>query len=370
MSLSKMLETLDADIICIQETKLSRKDMDDLQNFALADGWSSFFAFCTHRSGYSGVATFCRASTAQPLAAEEGLAGTVGPQNDLMAREGVTRMHSDPSDKFWDRYRREDLEMIDNQGRCVITDHGAFVLFNCYGPAVTNITNDRFAFKMQFYEVLQHRIEGVLHAGRPSVVAGDLNIAPYPIDHCDFVKAPAYIQAGMLTNRPDRAWFRRMLQEEGGPLVDLFRKRHPNEQKAYTVWDKATLARKRNHGSRVDFLLAASPEHLTKSARRSPEPCKEEGAQQPFNEIFTDVRIWSGFEGSDHAPVWADLELPEPLPMGKHPPALSLTNRRTGAGPQQGKITSWLQGAPPAKRRKVDSQNDTPPRESLDDIFS
>ena len=43
--------------------------------------------------------------------------------------------------------------MIDNQGRCVITDHGAFVLFNCYGPAVTNITNDRFAFKMQFYEV-------------------------------------------------------------------------------------------------------------------------------------------------------------------------------------------------------------------------
>lgn len=172
--------------------------------------------------------------------------------------------------------------MIDNQGRCVITDHGAFVLFNCYGPAVTNITNDRFAFKMQFYEVrtqsvglhlhpfscpnklmhsevvgtrgksfmpqshipstatchinaqpikiraacpqvLQHRIEGMLHAGRPAVVAGDLNIAPYPIDHCDFVKAPAYIQAGMLTNRPDRAWFRRMLQEEGGPMVDLFR---------------------------------------------------------------------------------------------------------------------------------------------------
>ncbi len=58
----------------------------------------------------------------------------------------------------------------------------------------------------------------------------------------------------------------------------------------------------------------------------------QEGAQQPFDEIFTDVRIWSGFEGSDHAPVWADLELPEPLPMGKHPPALSLANRRTGAG--------------------------------------
>ena len=52
------------------------------------------------------------------------------------------------------RYRREDLEIIDNQGRCVISDHGAFVLFNCYGPAVTNITSDRFAFKMQYYEVI------------------------------------------------------------------------------------------------------------------------------------------------------------------------------------------------------------------------
>jgi AP endonuclease-2 len=52
-----------------------------------------------------------------------------------------------------DRYRREDLEMVDKQGRCMITDHGDFVLFNCYGPAVTNIVNDRFAFKMQYYEV-------------------------------------------------------------------------------------------------------------------------------------------------------------------------------------------------------------------------
>lgn len=53
--------------------------------------------------------------------------------------------------------------MIDSQGRCVITDHGAFVLFNCYGPAVTNITNDRFAFKMQFYEVCAQSFGFHLH---------------------------------------------------------------------------------------------------------------------------------------------------------------------------------------------------------------
>ena len=43
--------------------------------------------------------------------------------------------------------------MIDRQGRCVITDHGASVLFNTYGPAVTNELSERFAFKMRFYQV-------------------------------------------------------------------------------------------------------------------------------------------------------------------------------------------------------------------------
>ena len=34
-----------------------------------------------------------------------------------------------------------------------MTDHGAFMLFNVYGPAVTSELNERFAFKMRFYQV-------------------------------------------------------------------------------------------------------------------------------------------------------------------------------------------------------------------------
>ena len=51
------------------------------------------------------------------------------------------------------RYSREELEMIDQQGRCVITDHGAFVIFNLYAPAVTDINSPRFSYKMHLYEV-------------------------------------------------------------------------------------------------------------------------------------------------------------------------------------------------------------------------
>lgn len=51
------------------------------------------------------------------------------------------------------RHDRSHLEQIDNQGRCIITDHGSFVLFNVYGPAVTNDEAERFAMKLTLYEV-------------------------------------------------------------------------------------------------------------------------------------------------------------------------------------------------------------------------
>ena len=41
-------------------------------------------------------------------------------------------------------------------------------------------------------QVLRHRIESCLAAGRSVVVAGDLNIAPYPFDHDNFADAPAW----------------------------------------------------------------------------------------------------------------------------------------------------------------------------------
>jgi exonuclease III len=88
-----------ADIIAFQETKVARSELE--REFALADGWwdaphpplrsallrcgcatkrmkllrESFFGFCRTRTGYSGVATYCRVGTAEPLDAQEGFTG-------------------------------------------------------------------------------------------------------------------------------------------------------------------------------------------------------------------------------------------------------------------------------------------------------
>ncbi len=47
------------------------------------------------------------------------------------------------------------LQELDGEGRVVVTDHGAFVLFNVYGPALTSeeALEERLAFKLKFYQV-------------------------------------------------------------------------------------------------------------------------------------------------------------------------------------------------------------------------
>ncbi|KAK0137134.1 DNA-(apurinic or apyrimidinic site) lyase 2 [Merluccius polli] len=44
---------------------------------AVVEGYNSYFSFSRGRSGYSGVATYCKDSVA-PFAAEEGLTGLLG----------------------------------------------------------------------------------------------------------------------------------------------------------------------------------------------------------------------------------------------------------------------------------------------------
>lgn len=51
------------------------------------------------------------------------------------------------------RFNPRDLDALDRAGRCVITDHGAFVLFNVYGYATGPDDPDRFRLKLVMGEV-------------------------------------------------------------------------------------------------------------------------------------------------------------------------------------------------------------------------
>jgi AP endonuclease 2 len=110
----ELLQSTNADILCIQETKLTRAELTE--DVAVLDGWESFFDFSQQKTGYSGVATFCKAGCSPCCAAR----GLIGPSSDHVAHLGAAEQQA-----------------LDAEGRCVMTDHGAFVLFNVYIPALS-----------------------------------------------------------------------------------------------------------------------------------------------------------------------------------------------------------------------------------------
>ncbi|KAJ0405836.1 hypothetical protein ATCC90586_001699 [Pythium insidiosum] len=153
--LCEFLEELDADIVCVQETKMTRAELEE--ELARPRGFDAFYSFCRVRSGYSGVATFCRSAVVPTVAAEEGLTGQ-WPVDDAIGHLGD--IHT--------AIPAKELAELDSEGRCVITDHGAFVLFNVYCPALRS--SERLEYKMAFHELLEDRVKALRRAGRRVIV--------------------------------------------------------------------------------------------------------------------------------------------------------------------------------------------------------
>jgi AP endonuclease-2 len=148
-----------------------------------------------------GVATFCRVTSAfssqevaLPVAAEEGFAGLQGSAKDSETI-GDFVLQMPVEEEGLGEITREELVRLDNEGRCIITDHGHFgkpllalkgglydfhvirqyffvtsdlfsvcddvyrticvVLFNLYGPAIGEDDEERVRFKLLFYKILQ-----------------------------------------------------------------------------------------------------------------------------------------------------------------------------------------------------------------------
>ncbi|XP_028775245.1 DNA-(apurinic or apyrimidinic site) lyase 2-like [Neltuma alba] len=329
-SLRNLLNSFDADIICLQETKLRRQEVT--ADLVMADGYESFFS-CTRssdkgRTGYSGVATFCRVKSAfssdevaLPLAAEEGFTGLIGNSPTGKSElpfflEGLLG------------FSNEELLGVDSEGRCIITDHGHFVLFNLYGPRAESDDTERVQFKRNFFTLLQKRWESLLDQGRKIFVVGDLNIAPQAIDRCE--AGPDF------ENDEFRRWFRSLLLENGGQFFDVFRAKHPDRKEAYTCWPQNTGAEVFNFGTRIDHILCAGSclheaddlegHNFIRCHVKECDILTQYKRCKPGSNLS--AQRWKEgrsvkLEGSDHAPVYVTLhEIPN-LSLHSTPPLSS-----------------------------------------------
>ncbi|KAG0241221.1 Class II abasic (AP) endonuclease [Mortierella sp. GBA43] len=305
----EILDYLDADVICLQETKITRSKLET--DIALVPGYDSYWSFHKTKSGYSGVVVYIK-DHIKIVAAEEGISGVLSGNNSIQGEQLSSQTNpssgkpsssaaSDSSRKAVGGYPSPGGDVaaaytryqeLDSEGRGIILDLGFFVLFNLYCPNETDET--RLPFKMDYYHLLEARVQKLIEEGREVIVMGDMNVIPSELDHCDPAKWKKESGEDDFTNTPPRRWFNNFLAP-AGPLTDLFRVYHKDEPGAFTCWNTKINARPSNYGTRLDFILVTSgllP--WFKSCDRKPQVV-----------------------GSDHCPVVAEmfpeisLEIPE-----------------------------------------------------------
>ncbi len=201
------LQTDPADIICIQETKAHKENIDYAKIESL--GFETYW-FSAQKKGYSGVAVFTKI---KPDYVEYG----------------------------------NKIEQSDFEGRVIRLDFGATTLINAYFPSGTS-GEERQTYKYQWLDEFLEYIE-TLKKKRPQLIlCGDYNIAHTAIDIHD--PKGNKNSSGFLP--AERAWMDTFL---AAGYVDTFRHVYPNEAHHYSWWSmRFPTVRLQNKGWRIDYI--------------------------------------------------------------------------------------------------------------------
>ena len=195
----------DADIICLQETKMRPEQAEfDLPGYHRY--WNS-----ADKAGYSGTAVFTRR---QPLS--------------------VTY------DFGIDEHRHE--------GRVITAEYPEFFLVCCYTPNSQDGLK-RLDYRMEWEDAFRAYLLG-LDAKKPVILCGDLNVAHTEID---IKNAKTNRMSAGFTDQ-ERA---KMTELLAAGFTDTFRAVHPDEVK-YSWWSYRFHAREKNAGWRIDYFIVSN----------------------------------------------------------------------------------------------------------------
>lgn len=218
------LKAADIDVLCIQETKAHKEQVDLTEIEAL--GYKTYWQSATVKKGYSGVAIFSR----------------IEPNN-------VVYGYGD--------YDWHDTKWIDDEGRIIRADYDDFSVMSVYMPSGTR--EERVVFKMDWNLAFEKYI-GELKKIHPNlVISGDYNIAHEPID----IHNPKANEKRSGFLPVERAWLTQFM-ELG--FTDTFR--HLNkEPHNYTWWNVRSNARAKNLGWRIDYHMIS--ESMNENLKRA-----------------------------------------------------------------------------------------------------
>lgn len=196
---------LDADIFCIQESKLQEGQIElDLPGYY--DYWNY-----AEKKGYSGVAMFTK-------------------EKSVNVSYGFG------------------IPEHDREGRVITLEFPDYYVLTCYTPNSQNELK-RLDYRMEWEDAFFAYIKG-LDQKKPLIYCGDLNVAHEEID----LKNPSTNRRNAGFTDEEREKMTRVLTNG---FVDSFRYLHPEEKDAYSWWSYRMKARERNVGWRIDYFIVS-----------------------------------------------------------------------------------------------------------------
>jgi exodeoxyribonuclease-3 len=171
----------------------------------------------------------------------------------------------------------------DPQRRVIAASIGPVRLVNVYVPNGQAVGSEKFTYKLAWLGRLCDYLAALLPAHEHLLVAGDFNIAPEDRD----VHDPAAWEGSVHVSPPERDALAKITALG---FTDLFR-RFEQPANAYSWWDYRMNAFRRDHGLRIDLMLAS------KALADRCTACT----------IDRGPRRWE--RPSDHAPVTATFDI-------------------------------------------------------------
>lgn len=198
--------TIDADIFCIQESKLQEGQI----SLELPD-YHQYWNYA-EKKGYSGTAIFTKKL---PHSVAYGIG----------------------------------IPEHDTEGRVITLEYETFYLVTCYTPNSQNELK-RLPYRMQWEDDFLSYLKK-LDASKPVILCGDLNVAHNEID----LKNPK-------TNRKNAGFSdeerEKMTQLLSSGFTDTFRWFYPSQEGIYSWWSYRFKAREKNSGWRIDYFITSA----------------------------------------------------------------------------------------------------------------
>lgn len=199
------MDNIDADIFCVQETKMQRE-----QAAFVFDGYEEYWN-SAEKKGYSGTAVF---SKTKPLSVSYGLG----------------------------------IEEHDKEGRVITAEFQDFYLVNVYTPNAQRGL-ERLDYRMVWEDVFRSYVKK-LDEKKPVIICGDLNVAHNEIDLKNFKTNVG--NAGFTYEERGK-----MTELLASGFVDSFRYLYPDKTGAYSWWSYMFKAREKNAGWRIDYFIVS-----------------------------------------------------------------------------------------------------------------